>query len=70
MANPAEEPETNRRTRRPHHLWIIAAAWTLAIAALTWSWLQHRLAQHRDSTAATAAVRLAGVKDTLAITFR
>ena len=48
----------------------MTGAWTLAIAAMSFWWLQDRLAEHRERTANTAAVRLAGVKDTLAITFR
>jgi PAS domain S-box-containing protein len=48
----------------------MTGAWTLAIAAMSSWWLHDRLAEHRDRSAATAAVRLAGVKDTLAITFR
>ncbi|CAM5798041.1 response regulator [Rhizobacter fulvus] len=70
MANNQGETAGDRRPRRPRHLWILTGAWTLAIAAMSYWWLQDRLAEHRERTAATAAVRLTGVKDTLSITFR
>jgi PAS domain S-box-containing protein len=70
VTNNEVDPQLNRRRRRPHHLWILTGAWTVAIAAMSFWWLQDRVAEHRERSAATAAVRLAGVKDTLAITFR
>ncbi|MES2992537.1 MAG: response regulator [Pseudomonadota bacterium] len=70
MTKDDDESASERRPRRPRDLWILTGAWTLAIAAMSYWWLQDRLGEHRERSAATAAVRLTGVKDTLAITFR
>ncbi|MDP9045704.1 MAG: hypothetical protein M3O01_12965, partial [Pseudomonadota bacterium] len=45
-------------------------SWTVAIFTLVYWWQAGRLGQHREQAAATGAVRLSGVKDTLAISFR
>src|ERR1700733_10238573 len=57
-------------TNRPRALWILIAAWSLTAFAIGSWWLQDRLRDHREQSAATAAVRLTGVKDTLSISFR
>jgi PAS domain S-box-containing protein len=51
-------------------LWWLVAAWSLACIGLCSWWLQDRLTAHREQAGATAAVRLNGVKETLAITLR
>jgi two-component system sensor histidine kinase/response regulator len=51
-------------------VWIVTAAWSAAIFALAFWWMQDRLQAHREQAATTAAVRLNGVKDTLAISLR
>ena len=57
-------------SHRRRALWILTAAWSLAAFAFGAWWLQDRLHDHRTQAAATAAVRLAGVKDTLSISLR
>ena len=50
-------------------LWLIAALWTLLVAAVA-AWVAYdRLREHRERTWSTATVRLVGVRDTLALTF-
>ena len=51
-------------------LWIVGVSWTLAIFAMTYWWLDERLQSHQSQAAATGAVRLNGVKDTLSISLR
>ncbi|HMC14104.1 MAG TPA: PAS domain-containing protein, partial [Albitalea sp.] len=49
---------------------LLAALWTLLVAALA-VWLTHdRLHEHRVQTLATATVRVNSIKDTLELTFR
>jgi len=56
--------------RRSRSLWALLAIWTIACVAVGAWWLNDRLRDHREQAAATAAVRLSGVKDTLAISLR
>ncbi|MDE2627018.1 MAG: response regulator [Burkholderiales bacterium] len=58
-------PGLRRRTA-----WVIAAMWSLGVLGVAAWWLQDRLAEHHEESAATGAVRLSGVKETLAITLR
>ena len=51
-------------------LWIVGVAWTIAILAMTYWWMDERLQSHQSQAAATGAVRLNGVKDTLSISLR
>ncbi|MDO9353125.1 MAG: hypothetical protein Q7T55_05490, partial [Solirubrobacteraceae bacterium] len=51
-------------------VWILTAAWTVAIFAITTWWTDDRLREHREQATATAGVRLTGVKDTLTISLR
>jgi hypothetical protein len=51
-------------------LWLVAALWTLLVACVA-AWLVHdKLGEHRIQAVSTATVRLMGVRDTLALTFR
>jgi PAS domain S-box-containing protein len=51
-------------------LWLVAALWTLFVACVA-AWLVHdKLGEHRIQAVSTATVRLTGVRDTLALTFR
>ena len=70
MANTEPRSALGLRSNRPRTLWIVTAAWSAAIFAMAFWWLQDRLRDHREQSAATAAVRLNGAKDTLAITLR
>jgi len=54
----------------PQALWWAAVVWSTLVAAAAGWLLQGRLNQHLDHAAVTAAVRLTGAKDTLAISLQ
>jgi two-component system sensor histidine kinase/response regulator len=57
-------------SNRSRGLWLLTAAWSLAVfAAASW-WLHDRQHLHLEQSATTATVRLTGLKDTLAISLR
>src|SRR5262245_41514035 len=59
----------NRR-RRMRLLWLIAALWTACVVGVA-GWLAHeRVREHHEQSWSNAAVRLAGIRDTLGLTFR
>ena len=70
MTNQGVESALGVASNRPRVMWWLLAAWSLACIALCNWWLQDRLAAHREQSGATAAVRLTGAKETLAITLR
>ncbi len=56
--------------QRRRNLALVTVIWTIAVAGAAW-WLFHeRVRGYREQTFANAGVRLTGIKDTLAITFR
>ncbi|HZT54578.1 MAG TPA: histidine kinase dimerization/phospho-acceptor domain-containing protein, partial [Burkholderiaceae bacterium] len=69
MANDSDV-KSSVPTHQRRVVWILTAAWSLAIFAIAVWWAQDRLHEHHEQSAATAAVRLSGVKDTLSISLR
>ena len=63
-------PAASDRRQRIRLLWLIATLWTVCILIVAWAVARDRVREHREQTWSTATVRLTGVKDTLALTFR
>ena len=58
------------RSGHPATLWVVAALWTVLVIAGAAGWAHAELDQHREQTHTTAALRLNGARDTLAIALR
>jgi PAS domain S-box-containing protein len=63
-------PAAPDRRRSIRVLWLIAALWTALVAAPAAWVIRDRLHDYREQTWSSASLRLMGVKDTLALTFR
>ena len=58
------------RSGHPATLWVVAALWTVLVIAGSAGWAHAEFDRHREQAHATAALRLNGARDTLAITLR
>jgi len=63
-------PAGSDRRHRLRLIGLIAALWTLLVAAVAWWLINDRVREHRVQTLATTSVRVNSVKDTLSLTFR
>ncbi len=71
MGNDREAPSNiGTVSQRPHAVIALGVAWGLAVAAASLWWGLGRLHDHREQTAATASVRLTGLRDTLALSLK
>ena len=70
MTHTELKPAQGTPSLRPRTVWLVIAAWSLLVIAVAAWWRQERLDEHHEESTATGAVRLSGVKETLAITLR
>ncbi len=71
MGNSTEAPsKIGSVSRRQRAAIALAVAWSLTVTALAFGWALGRLHDHREQTATAAGVRLTGLRDTLALSFR